>query len=54
MAGGLDDRVTFIARGMPAICDHSGQAAGPMVYPNMKTCLALVDRLLAVSREVCK
>lgn len=27
-AGGLDDRVTMIAAGVPAICDHSGQAAG--------------------------
>lgn len=27
-AGGLDDRVTMIAPGVPAICDHSGQAAG--------------------------
>lgn len=28
VAGGLDSRVTFIAPGVPAICDHSGQAAG--------------------------
>ncbi|MEO2036070.1 MAG: acetylxylan esterase [Planctomycetaceae bacterium] len=28
VAGGLDDRVTFIAPGVPAICDHSGRAAG--------------------------
>jgi cephalosporin-C deacetylase-like acetyl esterase len=28
VAGGIDDRVTFIATGVPAICDHSGQAAG--------------------------
>jgi len=27
-AGGLDDRVTMIATGVPAICDHSGRAAG--------------------------
>ena len=27
VAGGLDDRVTMIAPGVPAICDHSGQAA---------------------------
>ena len=27
-AGGLDERVTFIATGVPAICDHSGRAAG--------------------------
>lgn len=27
-AGGLDPRVTFIASGVPAICDHSGRAAG--------------------------
>lgn len=27
-AGGLDERVTFIASGVPAICDHSGRAAG--------------------------
>jgi cephalosporin-C deacetylase-like acetyl esterase len=39
LAGGLDDRVTFIAPGVPAICDHSGQAAGringwPKLVPN--------------------
>ncbi|WP_298865024.1 acetylxylan esterase [uncultured Gimesia sp.] len=28
VAGGIDDRVTFIATGVPAICDHSGRAAG--------------------------
>lgn len=28
VAGGLDPRVTFIASGVPAICDHSGKAAG--------------------------
>jgi len=27
-AGGLDDRVTMIAPGVPAICDHTGRAAG--------------------------
>ena len=27
-AAGLDSRVTFIAAGVPAICDHSGRAAG--------------------------
>ncbi len=27
-AGGLDSRVTLIASGVPAICDHSGRAAG--------------------------
>ena len=27
-AGGLDPRVTLIASGVPAICDHSGRAAG--------------------------
>lgn len=27
-AGGLDERVTFIGSGVPAICDHSGRAAG--------------------------
>lgn len=27
-AGGLDERVTLIAPGVPAICDHSGRAAG--------------------------
>lgn len=27
-AGGLDSRVTMIAPGVPAICDHSGRAAG--------------------------
>jgi len=26
VAGGIDDRVTFIATGVPAICDHSGRA----------------------------
>lgn len=38
-AGGLDPRVTLIAPGVPAICDHSGQAAGrvngwPKLVPN--------------------
>ncbi|WP_164103807.1 acetylxylan esterase [Candidatus Laterigemmans baculatus] len=28
VAGGLDDRVTFVASGVPAICDHSGRVAG--------------------------
>ena len=28
VAGGLDPRVTFVATGVPAICDHSGRAAG--------------------------
>ncbi len=28
VAGGLDQRVTFIAAGVPAICDHSGRAIG--------------------------
>jgi cephalosporin-C deacetylase-like acetyl esterase len=28
VAGGIDDRVTFIATGVPAICDHSGRVAG--------------------------
>lgn len=27
-AGGLDSRVTLIASGVPAICDHAGRAAG--------------------------
>ncbi len=27
-AGGLDDRVTMIAAGVPALCDHSGRVAG--------------------------
>ena len=27
-AGGLDDRVTMIAAGVPAMCDHSGRAIG--------------------------
>ncbi|MCL4192320.1 MAG: acetylxylan esterase, partial [Thermoguttaceae bacterium] len=27
-AAGLDPRVTLIAAGVPAICDHSGKAAG--------------------------
>ena len=39
VAGGIDDRVTLIASGVPAICDHSGQAAGringwPKIVPN--------------------
>lgn len=38
-AGGLDERVTLIAPGVPAICDHSGVAAGrvngwPKLVPN--------------------
>lgn len=38
-AAGLDPRVTFIATGVPAICDHSGQAIGringwPKLVPN--------------------
>jgi cephalosporin-C deacetylase len=28
MAGGIDDRVTLIATGVPALCDHGGRAAG--------------------------
>ena len=28
VAGGIDDRVTFVATGVPAICDHSGRVAG--------------------------
>lgn len=28
VAGGIDDRVTVIATGVPAICDHTGRAAG--------------------------
>lgn len=28
VAGGIDDRVTLIATGVPAICDHTGRAAG--------------------------
>ncbi|MFV1966985.1 MAG: acetylxylan esterase [Pirellulaceae bacterium] len=28
VAGGLDERVTIIAAGVPAICDHTGRAAG--------------------------
>lgn len=28
VAGGIDPRVTIIASGVPAICDHSGRAAG--------------------------
>ncbi|MBT5020828.1 acetylxylan esterase [bacterium] len=27
VAGGIDERVTFIATGVPAICDHSGRSA---------------------------
>jgi cephalosporin-C deacetylase-like acetyl esterase len=39
VAGGIDDRVTFIAPGVPAICDHSGNSAGrvngwPKLVPN--------------------
>ncbi len=39
VAGGIDQRVTFIASGVPAICDHSGRAAGringwPKIVPN--------------------
>jgi len=39
VAGGIDERVTMIAPGVPAICDHSGQAAGrvngwPKLVPN--------------------
>ncbi len=38
-AGGLDRRVTIIAAGVPAICDHTGQAIGringwPKLVPN--------------------
>lgn len=38
-AGGIDSRVTLIAPGVPAICDHSGNAAGrvngwPKLVPN--------------------
>ncbi|MEZ6131666.1 MAG: acetylxylan esterase [Planctomycetaceae bacterium] len=38
-AGGLDSRVTMIAPGVPAICDHSGEVAGrvngwPKLVPN--------------------
>ena len=38
-AGGLDDRVTFIAAGVPAMCDHTGRAVGringwPKLVPN--------------------
>lgn len=38
-AAGLDPRVTFIATGVPAICDHSGSAIGringwPKLVPN--------------------
>jgi cephalosporin-C deacetylase-like acetyl esterase len=28
VAGGIDSRVTFVATGVPAICDHSGRSAG--------------------------
>lgn len=39
VAGGLDDRVTMIAPGVPAICDHAGAMAGrvngwPKLVPN--------------------
>ena len=38
-AGGLDERVTFIASGVPAMCDHAGAAIGringwPKIVPN--------------------
>lgn len=38
-AGGLDNRVTMIATGVPAICDHSGEVVGrvngwPKLVPN--------------------
>ena len=36
VAGGLDPRVTIIASGVPAICDHSGRAAGRINgWPNL-------------------
>ncbi|WP_417392355.1 acetylxylan esterase [Gimesia sp.] len=39
-AGGLDQRVTFIATGVPAICDHSGRAAGRINgWPKLVTTL---------------
>lgn len=28
VAGGIDPRVTFVAAGVPALCDHSGRVAG--------------------------
>ena len=39
VAAGIDDRVTFIAAGVPAMCDHTGVAAGrvngwPKIVPN--------------------
>jgi cephalosporin-C deacetylase-like acetyl esterase len=39
VAAGLDSRVTFIAAGLPAMCDHTGAAAGrisgwPKLVPN--------------------
>ena len=39
VAGGLDDRVTLVAAGVPAICDHSGEVVGrvngwPKLVPN--------------------
>ena len=39
VAGGLDDRVSFVATGVPAICDHTGMAIGringwPKLVPN--------------------
>lgn len=41
VAGGIDDRVTFIATGVPAICDHSGRAAGRINgWPKLVTTLA--------------
>jgi cephalosporin-C deacetylase-like acetyl esterase len=41
VAGGLDERVTFIAAGVPAMCDHSGLAANrvngwPKLVPHGK------------------
>jgi len=39
VAGGLDDRVTLVATGVPAMCEHSGRAVGringwPKLVPN--------------------
>ncbi|MCA9023443.1 MAG: acetylxylan esterase [Planctomycetaceae bacterium] len=39
-AGGLNERVSFIASGVPAICDHSGRAAGRINgWPKLVTTL---------------
>ncbi|MCA9137545.1 MAG: acetylxylan esterase [Planctomycetales bacterium] len=51
-AGGLDERVTMIAAGVPAICDHSGAVVGrvngwPKLVPNQPDGTPEPDALLA-------